>query len=72
MTVLIILAFILCIPLCRAITLARRAGYPGFLGFVVWFLERHARESYALSGGVRQFVEGRHAARRQWDEEVGR
>jgi len=69
-TAIIVLLFLACIPICHAITRARRSGYHGLLGFTVWLLEAVARESYALAGGARKFAEGREAARRQWIEEV--
>ena len=67
-----IVAFIGCIPLCRAVTISRRNGFRGFSGFCVWALETGAREMYAFAGGIRKFVEGREVARRHWIEEVER
>jgi hypothetical protein len=70
-TMLVIILFLACIPICRAITLSRRAGFRGFIGFTVFVLEAIvAREATVLAAGLREFDQGRVAARARLAEEV--
>jgi hypothetical protein len=70
MTTLTIILFAGCIPLARAITVSRAAGFRGFVGFAIWWLEASARERIILAHGLREFDKGRQARRAQLSEEV--
>jgi hypothetical protein len=70
MSTLIIILFAGCIPLARAITLSRAAGFRGCVGFAVWVLETSAREQMVLGAGLREFDRGCKARRAQLSEEV--
>jgi hypothetical protein len=70
MTTLTIILFAGCIPLARAITLSRAAGFRGCVGFAVWALETLAREATILATGLREFDRGRKARRAQLSEEA--
>lgn len=52
---LILAAFVSCLPACRAITAAHRAGARGWPGYAVWLLEESAERLQRAARWLRDF-----------------
>lgn len=67
MTMLVVILFLLCIPICHAITVSRKGGARGCVGFTVFYLEATARKLDNAAQWLRSF----HAWRESQKEAQG-
>lgn len=72
MTIFVLILFISCLPVARAITVSRDSGARGVLGFAVWGLEATAREATILAGALRRFHSARVEMRARWTAQEAR